>query len=345
MQRTGLVLGAGGVVGQAYHAGVLAALEHDLGWDPRTADVIVGSSAGSVTGTLLRLGVSAADLAAWAVEAPLSVESAPLMEQLGAEEINDFPPMVARDLLRGWRLPTPELLLRLARRPWAFRPTVAALTLLPSGRIDVAARAEVLLAVTGGNWPDGLWICAARRSDGGRVVFGRPGSPQATVASAVAASCAIPGYFSPVRINGVQYFDGGVHSPTNADVLRHSELDTVVVVSPMSAAHGRSLTLDAPMRWSAHRRLEQEVRRLQSAGTTVVRFEPGPRCLAAMGLNAMGLDRSDRVVQQAFLEAGRRASRGEAAEQLSSLAVRESRRPAVPAERTKPIPGGVPTPS
>lgn len=332
MQRIGLVLGAGGVVGQAYHAGVLAALEHDLGWDPRTAEVIVGSSAGSITGALLRLGVSAADLAAWAVEAPLSVESAPLMEQLTGEDGNDFPPMVLRDLLRGWRLPAPALLLRAARRPWAFRPTVAALTLLPSGRIDVAARAEVLHAVTGDAWPDGLWICAARRKDGGRVVFGRTGSPRVRVAEAVAASCAIPGYFSPVRIGGVQYFDGGVHSPTNADVLRHSGLDTVVVVSPMSAAHGRSVTLDAPMRWAAHRRLEQEVRKLQSAGTTVVRFEPGARSLTAMGLNAMGVDRSDRVVQQAFLEAGRRASRGHVAERLSSLAVRESRRPAHPDE-------------
>src|SRR5256885_11906648 len=91
MQRTGLVLGAGGIVGQAYHAGVLAALEHDLGWDPRTADLIVGSSAGSVTGTLLRLGVPAHDLAAWAVEAPLSVEGAPLQEVLGGDP-PDFPP-------------------------------------------------------------------------------------------------------------------------------------------------------------------------------------------------------------------------------------------------------------
>ena len=57
MTRVGLVLGAGGLVGQANHAGALAALEHDLGWDPRTAEIVVGSSAGSLTGTALRLGV------------------------------------------------------------------------------------------------------------------------------------------------------------------------------------------------------------------------------------------------------------------------------------------------
>src|SRR3954470_17972026 len=102
MARVGLVLGAGGIVGQAYHAGVLAALEHDLGWDPRTADIIVGSSAGSVTGTLLRLGVPAHDLAAWAVEAPLSPEGAPVMDAFGSDP-PDLPPFDARNLLRRWR--------------------------------------------------------------------------------------------------------------------------------------------------------------------------------------------------------------------------------------------------
>jgi len=67
--RIGLVLGGGGVVGAAYHAGALTALEYDLGWDPRSADVIVGTSAGSVVGSLLRLGVAASDLAAHTVDA------------------------------------------------------------------------------------------------------------------------------------------------------------------------------------------------------------------------------------------------------------------------------------
>lgn len=322
--RVGLVLGAGGVVGQAYHAGVLAALEHDLGWDPRTADVIVGSSAGSVTGSLLRLGVSASDLAAFAVEAPLSVDGSPVMERLAGDP-PDFPPPTPRDWVRPWRLPSAALFSRFGRRPWAFRPGAAAMTLLPSGRIDIAERAEALQAVAGDLWPDGLYICVARRSDGGRVVFGRPGSPEAPLGRAVAASCAIPGYFSPIRINGVEYFDGGVHSPTNADVLRSSHLDLVVVVSPMSAAHGRSRGVDAPVRFTAHRRLDREVATLRDRGTTVVRFEPGLRCLAVMGVNAMAIDRSDRVVQQSFLEAGRLAAKPGVARRMAPVATRPSR--------------------
>src|SRR5438067_373031 len=68
--KVGLVLGAGGAAGAAYHGGTLLALEHDLGWDPRSADVIVGSSAGSVVATLLRAGLTADDLAAWGALVP-----------------------------------------------------------------------------------------------------------------------------------------------------------------------------------------------------------------------------------------------------------------------------------
>lgn len=301
MIRVGLVLGAGGVVGQAYHAGVLAALEQDLGWDSRGADVIVGSSAGSVTGTLLRLGVPASDLASYAVESPLSPDGASILDRL---VVAPFPPPSLASLLRPWRRPTPALLARLARRPWAFRPDVAAVTLLPAGRIDISDRVDRLTGLVGKRWPDGLWICAVRRDDGARTVFGRAGAPPASLASAVAASCAIPGYFAPVTIGGVEYLDGGVHSPTNAATLRGLELDLVVVVSPMSAVRGQSSGPGQFMRRSAHLRLDAEVRALRAEGTSVVRFEPGPHSLRAMGLNAMASDRSERVVQQAFFEAG-----------------------------------------
>ena len=303
MTRIGLVLGAGGTVGQAYQAGALAALENDLGWDPRSADVIVGTSAGSVTGTLLRLGVPASELAAWAVAAPPSLDADNVVGLLDTQR-PQFPPFTVDHFLRPWRLPSPQLIARVARRPWAFRPSVAAMTLLPTGRVDLVALAPGLQEVGTDNWPEGLLICAARRSDGARVVFGRRGSPEATLPEAVAASCAIPGYFSPIAIGGREYFDGGVHSPSNADVLCGMDLDLVIAVSPMSAAHGLPRTADGLYRYSVHRRLERELGRLVRRGTTVVRIEPAARCLPAMGVNMMADDRSDRVVQAAFVETG-----------------------------------------
>jgi NTE family protein len=179
-----------------------------------------------------------------------------------------------------------------------MRPAAVAGSLLPAGRYDLRARTRVLDGL-GPAWPDGLWVCAARRDDGRRAVFGRDSVPIARLSDAVAASCAIPSYFAPVPIGTREYVDGGIHSPTNADVLAHVGLDVVVVVSPMSAAHGSSRSADAAVRWSAHRRLEREIRLLRAQGTTVVRFEPSRATLAVMGINAMAEDRSARVARAA----------------------------------------------
>jgi NTE family protein len=312
------VLGAGGLVGQAYESGVLAALEHDLGWDPRTAEIIVGTSAGSVTGTLLRLGVPASELAAWAVEAPLCVDRACLERWLTTSR-PALPPVSVRHWLRPWRLPRPALLARIAQRPWAVRPSVAFMTLMPAGLTDLTLHTAVPAEVSQDPWAEGLWVCAARRDDGQRVVFGRQGAPSARLSDAVAASCAIPGYFAPVTVDGVEYIDGAVHSPTNADVLAGLGLDLVIVVSPMSAAGNAPRTADVLLRRSAHRRLRRERARLLADGTQVVRFEPGARTLAAMGVNMMADDRADAVVQAAFLETGPSAAAGRAAMRLRAL--------------------------
>jgi NTE family protein len=194
-------------------------------------------------------------------------------------------------------------------------------TLLPAGRFDLQDRTQVLDDLTD-TWPDGLWICTTRRDSGRRVVFGRSGSPSARLSQAVAASCAIPAYFAPVHIGTREYIDGGVHSATNADVLLHAHLDTVVVISSMSAAHGRSSHADAPMRWAMHRRLEQEVKRLRARGTDVIRFEPSARTLAVMGVNAMAEDRSAAVVDAAYADAAHHARERATAFRLSSLVPR-----------------------
>lgn len=325
-QRVGLVLGAGGVVGQAYQAGVLASLEHDLGWDPRTADVMVGTSAGSVTATLLRLGVSASDLAAGAVEVPLSAEGASVIEELRGDP-PPIPPPTWHTVARPWRPPSPSLLVRTLRRPWAFRPAVAALTLMPAGMVDIEQQAEALAQATDGAlWPERLWICTVRRRDGARVVFGRPGTPAAPLSKAVLASCAIPGYFRPIRIDGVEHLDGGVHSSTNADVLRDEALDLVIVVASMSVAGGWAAVPDAPLRRGVHRRLERELSRLRRTGTTIVRIEPGRRVLRAMGVNAMADGRAADVVREAFLDTGRRTSQPDVGARLAPLSPQAARR-------------------
>lgn len=310
MGGVGLVLGAGGVVGQAYHAGVLAALEHDCGWDPRKADVIVGTSAGSITGMLLRANVPASELAAWTVRAPLSTEGRVLHQILGTE-IPEFEPFQLLHLIRrAPNLPGWGMLRHAVMRPWHFRPVVAALALLAPGHHDIATRLEMLREVEGQSWPErDLWICAVRRSDGRRVVFGRPGSPDAPLHLAIAASCAVPGYFAPVKIGDHTYVDGGAHSPTNAAILRRRALDLVIVISPMSGPVRPPTDLYGASRWHAGRVARREVKALRESGTAVVVFRPGPAEQEAIGNDFMARDRVDQIVQQAFLGAGSFAAR------------------------------------
>src|SRR5580704_4712240 len=244
----GLVLGAGGVVGQAYQAGVLAALEREIGWDPRQATTIVGTSAGSVTGAALRVGVPATDLAASLYGVPTSRRGGAILRRILPGDTEPLPTPTLLSILRPWHLPSPALLARTLRRPLAFRPEVAAMTLVPNGQLDISERARGLDELIGDRWPEGLRICAVRRSDGARVVFGRPGAPPARLAEAVLASCAIPGYFRPVTIDGTEYVDGGIHSVTNADVLKNEQLDLVLIISSMSSAHGSANGADGLLR-------------------------------------------------------------------------------------------------
>jgi NTE family protein len=317
MTRVGLVLGAGGIVGQAYHAGVLAALEHDYGWDPRTAEVIIGTSAGSITGSLLRRGVPASELAAWTVRAPLTDEGRLLEEMFGSSH-PELEPFVPLDLIRRVpSLPHPAMVLNAIRRPCKFRPLTAAMALLAPGRHDIVEQLSALGRTDA--WPsEDLWINTVRRSDGKHVVFGREGAPEAPLHLAVAASCAVPGYFAPVRIGRHTYVDGGAHSPTCADLLRDRDLDLVVVVSPMSGPSSLPSDIYDASRWHSARLAAREVKTLRGTGTPVVVFRPGHAEQEAMGNDFLSADSVDRIVQESFLASGTYAAHSPLRELLRS---------------------------
>lgn len=309
MTCVGLVLGGGGVVGQAYHSGVLAVLENDFGFDARTADVIVGTSAGSITGTLLRLGVSAEDLAAWTVKAPLSGEAG-VLQRIAQIPMPDLAPFRPLSVLRHpLHLPGLDLLHRVLTQPLQFRPLTAAMTLLAPGQHDIVEQLAALRELEQPGWPKpALWICAVRQRDGRRVVFGRRGTPPVPIHLAVAASCAVPGYFAPVQIDGRSYLDGGVHSPTNAAILRSSGVDLAIIISPMSGPAGWRPDFYAAARRHSSRLLDREVAALEAAGIQTVVFAPGADEQRAMGQDMMSGKQLDKVIQESFLAAGRRAA-------------------------------------
>jgi NTE family protein len=301
--RTGLVLGGGGVVGAAYHAGALTALETDLGWDPRSADVIVGTSAGSVVGSLLRLGVAASDLAAHTVDA-IGAATHPLVTERIISSPELPPPSLAS--LARWPRPIgPALWSRWLTRPWTINPLRALTALLPDGTVAIVPHLDYLDAASGGVWPEQrLWLPAVNRRNLRRVIFGRD-QLAASLSDAVAASCAIPGYIAPVRIGREFYVDGGVHSATNADILRDEQLDLVIVLSPMSAERLTGSGVGAAIRRSAAEKLEREVAKLRAEGSSVVVFAPGPEVLAYTGIDFMDGDHVVDIVRESFLGTGR----------------------------------------
>jgi NTE family protein len=319
MRRIGLVLGAGGLTGQAFHAGVLAALAQGSGWDPRAAAVIVGTSAGSGVGAYLRLGMSAGDYAAMLGHGPMTEAGAALVERLGPAGDWQTP-----TLPRRWpQAPGLPLLTRLLTRPHRVRPESVLGVTVPPGRIDTETWAASLRALTGDEWPpDPLWICAVRTRDARRVVFGRDAAPRPDVATAVAASSAVPTYFAPVRIDGNDYVDGAVHSPTNADLLTREDLDLVVVSSPMSTAGGAAglRSWSAAARRHFRFRLATEVRRLHRAGIPTLVLQPSADDLAAMGNAAMDEARRGRVVAQAHATTLRRLRQPHRADAVALLA-------------------------
>jgi NTE family protein len=202
---------------------------------------------------------------------------------------------------------------------------------LPAGGIPTAAISTGINTLFAGGWPDDpLWICAVDMRTGQRVVFGAPGSPDAPVGSAVAASAAIPSYFAPVSINGRRYVDGGVNSLVNLDLVAERGLDLVVVSSPLS--HASPVPWPAastPMRQLLRARLRVEVAAVRRAGPPVVVIEPGRRVSAAMGLNPMDARRRGAVSRATTEAVGDWLARGVTGRRLAE-ALRGVARPPAP---------------
>src|SRR5450755_1854813 len=314
--RVGLVLGAGGVAGGAFHAGVLAAIAAATGWDPRRATVVVGTSAGSITGASLIAGLSAGDLLARSEDRPMSAAGTRLMAGVG-------PPRRPPPLRAGGRPRRPaDIAARLARaaaRPLEARPLALAAGLLPEGRVGTALISAAIAGLPLHSWPGGrLWVGAVRERDGRLVVFGRDQRPP--IPDAVAASCAIPGFYRPVGIDGELFVDGGAHSPTNADVLAGLGLDLVVVSSPMSVVGpGLRLAFDQPVRRWSRLVLETEARRLRREGTHVIAFQPTAADAAVIGPNPMDPGRRAVVARQARDSTLRRLARADTRASLRAI--------------------------
>jgi NTE family protein len=317
--RTGLVLGAGGVVGGSWLIGALDALESETGWSPTSADIVSGTSAGSVIGALTAAGVEPSLIAAYASGGAGDEVAADAArgEQVLEAGIGDMPYRLQRALPPlgpgSWRMAVSTLL-----RPLDHAPSALMAGWLPRGFISTRPIGELVDRFVEGPWPgaDGrqFWAVAADYASGRRTVFGRSDAPQADVRDAVAASCAIPGFYHPVKIGRRRYVDGGICSPSNLDLMCGEDLDLVVCLNPMSSLarmtpRSAGERVAARFRAQAGRRLGREAKKLRDRGTDVLILQPTADDLAVMGTNFMARDRREQVIETAIRTTARQLRR------------------------------------
>lgn len=261
MTRTALVLGGGGVLGISWTTGMLAGLAEG-GVDVTGADLIVGTSAGSVVGTQVALGRALDEL--------MDAQSRPPEDGLDANLVVDVPHLMA--VFAKWsafREMTDTACAQIGAMAAAAKTMTLDLWLQTFGEI------------AGEEWPERpLQVTAVDADSGEFCVWQREsGVP---LESAVASSCTVPGLFPVVPINGRRYMDGGVRSTTNADLAAGYE--QILVLAPIGA---RQDGID-PL---GRRISEAEIAALTAAGAHATLVFPDPASLEAMGINRMDSSR------------------------------------------------------
>src|ERR1700752_2051249 len=237
--KVGLVLGGGGIQGGAWLTGGLDALAEETGWDPAEADYVVGTSAGAMIGALCASGVPPWFMVAHSrgegfdgVVGGSGRPAADADRAAGArfELVRTWPPIGPG----SWRLA-----LRTLANPGSFTPATVATGWIPRGIFSTESLGDTIRRVVPTGWSPhpNLWIVACDYATGRRMAFGRAGAPATDLADAVAASCAIPGIYPPVSVDGRRYVDGGIYSTSNLDLLRAEGLDLVICLNPTSTLH------------------------------------------------------------------------------------------------------------
>ncbi len=296
----GLVLGAGGLLGAAWLTGALHAIATETGWDPGSADYVVGTSAGAMVGALLACGVPP-----WYMVSAGSAEAAAGggAPAGGGGLINAARRRAGALGPGSWRLAASSL-----ARPYRYSPAALLSGWLPRGIVSTEPLKQTVRRSCSEPWAPhpNFWAIAMNYRTGRRVAFGRVDAPPAELPDAVAASCAVPGYFAAVEIDGVRYVDGGVISVSSLDVLEQARPQLVIALNPMSSLHiGAPRTIGEraayAVRQACGRRLGSEAARMRALGSEVVLIQPTVHDLDAMGSNLMSASagRRERVLETA----------------------------------------------
>lgn len=268
-----LVLGGGGVAGIAWELGILMGL-YDAGVDVRGADVIIGTSAGSVVGAQITSGTD--------LESLYASQLTPVEQ---SKELKvAFDPIKMMEAFSQAIAGAGSDLKAVRARIGAYALTVPA-TPEAERRVIIETRLPVH------TWPQQrLLITAVDTETGEEYIMDRASG--VSLVDAVSASCAVPGIWPPVAIAGRRYMDGGVRSATNADLARGYE--RILILNPLGAnANFFGAGIDS------------EAAALEREGSQVLVIAPDAASTTAIGLNPL-----DPATRQPSALAGRTQGRG-----------------------------------
>jgi NTE family protein len=266
MAGRALVLGGGGVTGVAWELGILAGLA-DAGLDLTDADLVVGTSAGSVVAVQITSGQTLTQLYGGQLEPPANEVAA----KLG-----------------------PALLLRYAvaalttRDAQQSRQKLGRLALRAKTLPEAERRAVIESRLPSSTWPEWpkIVITAVATDTGEFVTFDRDSG--VSLVDAVGASCAVPGVWPPVTINGRRYMDGGMRAPANVDLAAGAA--RVVVLAPLASGLRRDMSA------------EVQAAALGGATKQIV-VSPDKRAATAIGRNVLDPQRRAPAARAGFTQA------------------------------------------
>jgi NTE family protein len=268
MSGQGLVLGGGGVAGVAWTTGLLTGLA-ERGQDLTGADLLVGTSAGSVVAAQVTSGTPLQEL--FARQADPARQTPEIPAEIDFEKFAaDFGGAVTG-----------------STSPAEVRRAVGRLALAAETAPEAERRAVIEARLPVHDWPEQrLVIVAVDAETGEPRRFDRASG--VSLVDAVAASCAVPGVWPAVTIGGRRYVDGGVRSAENADYA--TGCTRVTVVAPLG--------VDAPL--PMEKPLLEVLDDLRAAGAEVALITPDEASVAAFGENPL-----DPATRTPAAEAGR----------------------------------------
>lgn len=287
-----LVLGGGGVLGEAWMSALLAGLDDAGGFDARGCSLYVGTSAGSIVAASLVAGRRPRSGLGRLPEPPaIPLEPGP------GDGWSPLRGALASAAGFGSALAAPLAALALSSTAGGGALVRrAALRRVPPGprSLDGLARA---VADSGVRFDGRLRIAVVEVESGRRVMLGAPGAPDLPVSEAVRASCAIPGVFRPVRAGGRTYVDGGAWSPTNMDTAEVKRGQRVLCLNPSGSFRPAIGELAGALGPLTRAIAAAEALVLKRRGASVTTVNPDGPTAAAMGTNLMDPSRREAVIE------------------------------------------------